>query len=144
MLLLRTVTKNLAIKVVFSLVGLICVAGVHAEEKERENSLPVYIELQPAFVVNYIGYSEKLKYLKTGITLRATDVAADKLIEDNMPLIRDAMVMYLSSLNVEQVTGAEAREESRQNAITMLNNVLRKEVGKDLITDVLFTSFVTQ
>ena len=142
-MLLWTVSKKLANKLTFILVILFYSVGVNAEEDRRAN-LPVYIELQPAFVVNYLGYSDKLKYLKASITLRASNIEGDTLVEANLPLVRDGLVMYLSSLTVEQVTGALAREESRKQAIAVLNEILKEETGIEPITDVLFTSFVTQ
>lgn len=136
-------THNLLIRSMCFCIGLVVAFHVSAEEDRRAN-LPVYIELQPTFVINYLGYTDKLKYLKTAITLRAADIEGDTVVEANMPLIRDAMVMYLSSRNVEQVTGALAREELRKESIVNLNRVLKEETGKEPITDVLFTSFVTQ
>ncbi|TBR41239.1 flagellar basal body protein FliL [Marinomonas agarivorans] len=114
-----------------------------AEDDRREN-LPIYIELQPAFVINYIGYTDKLRYLKTKITLRAADLSGDTIVEENMPLVRDALVMYLSARNVDEVTGAAAREELRKTSIDILNETLKEETGQAPIIDVLFTSFVTQ
>lgn len=121
-----------------------CGVASSADGDDRRANLPVYIEMQPAFVVNYIGYGDRLKYLKTNITLRASGIEGDTIVEANMPLVRDALVMYLSSLTIEDVTGAEAREAARQQSIIILNDILKKEVGQEPITDVLFTSFVTQ
>lgn len=139
----RIVAQNQMIRFLFLCAGVFSAFFVNAEGDRREN-LPIYIELQPAFVINYIGYTDKLRYLKTAITLRASDLEGDTIVEANMPLVRDALVMYLSARNVDEVTGAAAREELRKTSIDILNETLKEETGQSPIIDVLFTSFVTQ
>jgi flagellar FliL protein len=111
--------------------------------EDDENPIPTYIELTPNFVVNHIGGGSKLKYIKTSISIR-TNESQKILIENNMPLVRDALVMFLSSRTVEQVTGAIAREATRKEGAMAVNNVLKEETGLEPVTDILFSSFVTQ
>ncbi|WP_235075913.1 flagellar basal body-associated FliL family protein [Marinomonas profundimaris] len=104
---------------------------------------PAYVELKPNFVVNHIGDDARLKYIKTSISIR-TDTTKTELIEANMPLVRDAIVMFLSSRTTEQVTGAIAREKTREEAALAVNNALEEETGITPVKDILFASFVTQ
>lgn len=119
--------------------------SVNAEDgaDETKNTAPVYIELTPDFIVNYAAGSARLKYIKTKISLR-TDSTQANIIEDNMPLVRDALVLFLSSRDTEQVTGAVAREKTREEAAQAINDALKKETGQEPVKDVLFSSFVTQ
>lgn len=111
--------------------------------EDDETSIPTYVELTPNFVVNHIGEGSKLKYIKTSISIRTSE-SKKVLIEDNMPLIRDALVMFLSSRTTEQVTGAIAREATRKEGAMAVNYVLKEETGLEPVTDILFSSFVTQ
>ncbi|WP_223232240.1 MULTISPECIES: flagellar basal body-associated FliL family protein [Marinomonas] len=113
----------------------------HAEEEVA--SPPAYVELKPDFVVNHLGDDSRLKYIKTSISIR-TDVNSKDLIEANMPLVRDALVMFLSSRTTEQVTGAIAREKTREEAAIAVNDALQKETNLAPVKDILFASFVTQ
>jgi flagellar FliL protein len=106
-------------------------------------STAAYIELKPNFVVNHLGSDGKLKYIKTSISIR-TDASSKDLIESNMPLVRDAIVMFLSSRTTEQVTGAIAREKTREEAAVAVNDALQKETNLSPVKDILFASFVTQ
>ncbi|TDO95966.1 flagellar basal body-associated FliL family protein [Marinomonas balearica] len=115
---------------------------VHAED-EAGAPMPVYIELTPDFIVNYSASGGKLKYIKTKISLRSSSDMAGA-IEGNMPLVRDAIVMFLSSRSQEQVSGALAREETRGEAAVAVNEALKNETGLEPVKDVLFASFVTQ
>lgn len=104
---------------------------------------PVYVELDPDFIVNYSSSGTKLSYIKTRISLR-TDTAKEGTILSNMPIVRDALVMFLSSRSKDQVTGAIAREETRAAAKQAINEALKEETGTEPVMDVLFASFVTQ
>ncbi|SBT19263.1 flagellar basal body-associated protein FliL-like protein [Marinomonas gallaica] len=114
-----------------------------AEDEEAAPVTPSYIELTPDFIVNYNASGSRLHYIKTKISLR-TDSAREGIILANMPLIRDSLVMFLSSRNTEQVTGAIAREQTRTEAKVAINETLKEETGTEPVMDVLFFSFVTQ
>lgn len=113
----------------------------YAEEDEK--TISAYVELKPNFVVNHVGNNSQLKYIKTSISIR-TDETKKELIEANMPLVRDAIVMFLSSRTTEQVTGAIAREKTRADAAAAVNTALEEETGLSPVQDILFASFVTQ
>lgn len=113
----------------------------YAEDAQASTS--AYIELLPSFVVNNVGDGSRLKYIKTNISLR-TNENQKATVEANMPLIRDALVMFLSSRTMEQVTGAIAREETRKEGAAVVNKALQEEIGLSPVKDILFSSFVTQ
>lgn len=128
---------------IFTLVLLCMLASITGHAEDEAAAPPAYIELKPNFVVNHLGSDGKLKYIKTSISIR-TDTSSTDLIEANMPLVRDALVMFLSSRTTEQVTGAIAREETREEAALAVNTALKEETGLEPVRDILFASFVTQ
>lgn len=117
-------------------------ASLHAEE-EVAAPQPAYVELRPEFIVNFQSDAGKLRYIKTSITLQ-TDTKSKTLIEENLPLIQDALVMFLSSRTSEEVTGAVAREKTREEASIAVNKALKEETGQEPVKSVLFGSFLTQ
>lgn len=112
-------------------------------EEDNAPAMPSYIELKPDFIVNYNASGPRLHYIKTKISLR-TDSTREGIILANMPLVRDAIVMFLSARTQEQVTGAIAREQTREDAKVAINEALKEETGVEPVMDVLFASFVTQ
>jgi len=122
---------------------LLCSAMSSISFAEEDAPKPAYVELKPNFVVNHVGDDSQLKYIKTSISIR-TDETKTAIIEANMPLVRDAIVMFLSSRTTEQVTGAIAREKTREDAATAVNSALEEETGVTPVKDILFASFVTQ
>ncbi|OUR67435.1 flagellar basal body protein FliL [Marinomonas sp. 42_23_T18] len=131
-------------RIVFSLLISSLVLASSAFAENDSPAMPIYIELRPDFIVNYTTENNRLKYIKASITLRASGPQSASIIEDNMPIVRDGLVIYLSELKSEQVIGALAREESRKGAILILNEKLKDETGQEPVLDVLFSSFVTQ
>lgn len=110
---------------------------------DEKTDQPAYVELTPDFIVNYITASSRLKYIKTSITLQ-TDSSHEAIIQANMPLIRDALVMFLSSRTDAQVSGAQEREKTREEAAVAVNIALKKETNQEPVKSVLFGSFLTQ
>ncbi|MGO2233745.1 flagellar basal body protein FliL [Marinomonas sp. UCMA 3892] len=127
----------------FTLILLCGLTGITSYAADDAAPAAAYIELKPTFVVNHLGDDARLKYIKTSISIR-TDESKKDLIEANMPLVRDALVMFLSSRTTEQVTGAIAREKTREEAAIAVNGALKEETGLEPVKDILFASFVTQ
>jgi flagellar protein FliL len=103
-----------------------------------------YIDLKPAFVVNYGGVG-RLRYLKTDIALRVG--GQDKgiiSIRQHMPYIRHELVMLLSKVSEEDLSSMEGKELLRQNALEAVRNMLVAEEGEQFVEDLLFNSFIVQ
>ncbi|MEP3351410.1 MAG: flagellar basal body-associated FliL family protein [Marinomonas sp.] len=115
----------------------------HVFAADVDPASTAYIELKPSFVVNNVSDGSKLTYIKADISLRTSE-AQRALIEANMPLVKDALVMFLSSRTNAQVTGAIAREATRAAGAVAVNEALQAETGTSPIQDILFSSFVTQ
>lgn len=117
------------------------------EEGAGEEGLPAssrYIELKPAFIVNY-GGEGRLRYLKTDIALRvAADDKGAGAIRHHMPYIRHTLVMLLSRASEEQLSSMEGREMLRQDALQAVREVLKQEEGEEYVVDLLFNSFIVQ
>ena len=94
-----------------------------------------YLPIKPALVVNY-GGSGKVKYIKADISLRVEDAHAAEEVSHHMPLIRDTLIMLLSSMTDEQVGSGEGKELMREEALTRINEAIEAQInpaheGKD-------------
>ena len=140
---LKHVTK-LVLQVLVLL--LVVTSPVHAQEDEAasEEVVSRYVDLKPAFTVNYGGVG-KLRYLKTSITLRvAGGEAGHGGVRRHMPYIRHTLVMLLSKATEEDLSSMEGKELLRQNALEAVRTVLMKEEGEQFVLDLLFSSFIVQ
>lgn len=118
-----------------------------AEEGEEGGPDFEYIEMQPAFVVNF-GTSGRIGYLKTEVSLRvgAEAVAA---VELHMPALRHELIMLLSGQSAEALAAPEQREALRLAALEAVRRVIAAAAGDAVpaqsgVKDLLFTSFILQ
>lgn len=82
-----------------------------------------YIPIKPHLVVNYGGGS-KVKYIKAELSLRTEDAHSAQEVTHHMPLIRDTLIMLISSVTEEQMSSAEGKEEMRLEALEKINEAL--------------------
>ncbi len=113
-----------------------------ATEEGAEPAAPaIYIPLQPQFVVNY-GGNGKLRYLKTGVTIRLASPEAANSVRHHMPFIRNNLVMLFAAQTDETLESQDGREAMRQSALDEVRELLQKEDGlePEEVVDVLFNS----
>lgn len=136
------------------------VAQAKSEEAAPEDTLGFrYIEMTPAFVVNF-ATSGRLGYLKTDVSLRVAS-ATVPAVEHHMPALRHELIMLLSRQTPETLASVEQREAMRLEALAAVRRVLvdasgqppaaagakRAGGGKPAeqpVQDLLFTSFIVQ
>lgn len=136
-------------------------AQAESEEKaEQEDTLGFkYIEMAPAFVVNY-GTSGRIGYLKADVSLRVASAAVAE-VKRHMPALRHDMIMLLSRQTPEALASVDEREKLRLEALDSLRRALAEASGQAHpgkgaapaaggkpaeadIQDLLFTSFIMQ
>ncbi len=102
-----------------------------------------YIEMKPAFVVNLTGGAAK--YLQVEVQLMVRRESAQKAVEEHLPAIRNRLMLLLQEVKAEDIQSREAIEALQAKALSEVNGVLEGETEKkDLVQELLFTSFVTQ
>jgi len=111
--------------------------------ESSDGSLITYIEMKPAFVLNY-GGPGRLKYLKADITLVTSSPLAEETAKHHMPLIRNELVSLLSRQADEAITTPEGQEQIRIEATQAVKDLMQKEVGHPVIDDLLLLNFIYQ
>ena len=127
---------------IFLCLGLMS-AAVYAQEAGTSTPSSVYVDIKPAFVVNYGGVG-KLRYIKTTITLRIEDGVGQSHVRRHMPYLRHKLVMLLSQATEEDISSMTGKELLRQNALAAVREVLMQEEGQQSVMDLLFSSFIVQ
>ena len=131
---------------------LLCLLPLLAQAKSAEKAEQggpgfEYIEMQPAFVVNF-GTTGRIGYLKTDVSLRVSAQAAGA-VELHMPALRHELIMLLSSQSAEALAAPEQREALRLAALEAVRRVIAAAAGdtgsaESGVKDLLFTSFILQ
>lgn len=130
-----------AVLVVLALMFLAVPSVVVAEEVTLSDTQ--YVPLKPGFVTNY-GGPGRLKYVRVDMTLMVDGVSSQNVVQQQLPLVRNAIVMNLARQSENNVVTPNGQERIRQQLLQTLNEALTFEVGQPLIVEVLFTNFIYQ
>jgi len=103
-----------------------------------------YLDMSPSFIVNF-PYQGRQRFLQANLTAMARDAEALAAVTEHMPAIRHSLINLFSAqmLNVAE-SPSSGIEELRKLATIEVQAVLHREIGRDGIEEVLFTSFVLQ
>jgi flagellar protein FliL len=87
-----------------------------------------YLPIKPSIVANY-GGEGKIRYIKAEISMRVESKHAAEEVSHHMPLVRDTLIMYMSSLNDADISTGEGKDAMRQEALRRLNDALDLQMG---------------
>lgn len=110
-------------------------------EKTAEDYIN-YIELKP-FVTNF-GGPGPTRFLKAEVTIQVDDPAAHHAVNAHMAHIRNDLVFLFSAVQEDQVGSVAAQQVLAEQALQAVQQLLQEETGQTHVSDLFFTSFVTQ
>lgn len=131
-------------KIWISMLLALCLApAALAEEKKKDVPQVSYVALAPPLVGNYL-VGARLKLYKADISLRVPHAEAQAKVQLHEPLIRNQLVMLFAQQTEESLTGLDAKETLRQEALKQVRQVLEAEEGAPLVDDLLFNNLIIQ
>lgn len=140
-----SVTTMLDSKASLILSALLAMAAGTALAEEDTGQKTAYIDMNPAFVLNYGDKpGEKVRFLKAEVALRTDTTDAAALVEKHMPLLRNELVLLFSGQTERSLSSSAAKDALRLTALERANDVLQAETGQEPIVDLLFNSFIVQ
>jgi len=122
----------------------------HEEPKHDEDAKhdevaepDVYYEVPNPFLVNFApGASAKV--IKININLLMKGEASIAVLKKHEPMIRNNLLMAISSMGVDKLKTAEGKQELRVLMLGEIGKVLEKMGGKNTVKELYFTEFVMQ
>lgn len=118
-------------------------AAMEGAEVEAPKPPPQYLPIEPALVVNF-DYKGRVGFLQADIEIMARDQAAVSGVQQHMPVIRNNLLLLLSSTSYDDVATREGKEQLAQAAKEEVNAVLAEQGVEAEIEAVYFTGFVMQ
>jgi flagellar protein FliL len=105
----------------------------------------VYYGFDPDIVTNYIsGNRRSLGYIRVTVELMIEDKAFLTDIEHHEPLILDIIYGVISKQPEDKIKSLTGREEIRLAILEKLQQAMKRESGKTMIRDLLFTKYLYQ
>lgn len=117
--------------------------SVIAEESAPANAPSVYLKLDAPFVVDFM-VNGRQRYLQLDMTIKSKDQVQIDAVKVHMPLIRNSLVLLLSSQSFDALQTIEGKQALKAAALNAINGILQQETEKSGIDSVLFTNFVMQ
>lgn len=111
--------------------------------KHKEPKVAIYYKFDPPFVVNIQGQSGS-RFLQLTLEAMTYDQAVTTDIDQYMPVIRNNILLLLSSLTYEQVSTLDGKQELRQDILKEIQKVMKDKIGKAGVEEVYLTSIVMQ
>lgn len=102
-----------------------------------------YLELSPAFIVNF-PHQGRQRFMQATVTVMGRDAEALEAVTQHMPVIRHNLINLLSAQLILVFEDPEGIEQLRQMATDEVNQILLREIGREGIEQLLFTNFVMQ
>ena len=94
-------------------------------------------------MVNF-NQNGRQRYLQVAVALMGRDQAQMDALREQMPLVRNQLVMLFSSQNFDTLVTPVGKEMLRQQATSSLQELAKKATGQLTVEQVLFTNFVLQ
>jgi len=115
----------------------------HAEHKAPQKKAPVYVTLEP-FTVN-LQDEDGAHYLQVALVLSAVDAAAVDAVKVHMPMIRNGILLLLSSKRSEDLVSLDGKQKLAGEIVAEARKPLSATgTASEGIDGVYFSSFVIQ
>src|SRR5215218_6703449 len=89
----------------------------------KEVTPPLYLPLEPPFVVNFT-HRGTLRYLQLSLELMYHNEAILQQVTENMPAIRNDLILLFSNQEYETLSTLQGKEELRDKIMLAVNNVV--------------------
>ncbi|SEA78232.1 flagellar basal body-associated protein FliL [Alkalimonas amylolytica] len=131
--------------ILLTVLMLLCSLYTPAAQAQRNEQDIVYYGFDPDIVTNYVTSGRRsLGYVRVSVELMVADRSYLADIEYHEPLILNTIIRVFNQQHEDKVKSLTGREEIRQTILQELQAVLKRETGKDMIHDVLFTRYIHQ
>jgi len=115
-----------------------------AQKPKEPEAPPLYVALDPPFVVNFEG-DQLVRFLQVTVQIMTRDPGVVELLKANDPVVRNDLLLLFGNQKYEVLSTRAGKEKLRGEALTAVRHVVQSSGGKaDHIEQVYFTSFVMQ
>ncbi len=119
-------------------------ARSHAASVQKPSSPPLYLALDPAFVVNFQA-DQLVRFLQVSIEVMSRDPNTLDLLKSNDPVMRNDLLILLANQKYSVIATPAGKEQLRAEALAAIRKDLAQAGGDpNKLEAVYFTSFVMQ
>jgi flagellar FliL protein len=113
-------------------------------KKEAVVLPPIYVNLDPPFVVNFEAEAA-VRFLQVTVSVMTREVHIEEVLKKNDPRIRNDLLMLLGSQKYQTISTREGKEKLQAEALEAVRSVVKSAGGEpEKIEALYFTAFVMQ
>lgn len=116
--------------------------GEEAASTEVKVKATHYLPIEK-LVVNF-GENSPVRFLQVNLQVMSYDPATLKVVEDNMPAVRNDILMLLAAQHYEDVSTPAGKEKLRGEIMGKIQNIVDQNAKHKKVDAVYFTEFVMQ
>jgi flagellar FliL protein len=117
--------------------------GSTAKKEKKQSGPPIYIPLNPAFVVNFEN-QEQVSFLQVDVEIMTYDPSVEEAIKIHMPRVRNELLLLLGGKQYHEINTRDGKRMLAQEAISEIKRVLEEAGAPSSVQALYFTSFVMQ
>jgi flagellar protein FliL len=117
--------------------------SVEGGKSKKSRGTPIYVPLHPAFVVNFEN-QEQVAFLQVDIQIMTYDLSVEQALKTHMPAVRNELLLLLGGKQYHEINTREGKRALSQEAIKVMQDVLKDAGEPSSIEALYFTSFVMQ
>ncbi|MCW9046621.1 MAG: flagellar basal body-associated FliL family protein [Gammaproteobacteria bacterium] len=117
--------------------------SVEGANGQKSKGTPIYVPLHPAFVVNFEN-QEQVSFLQVDIQIMTYDSSVESALKAHMPAVRNELLLLLGGKQYHEINTREGKRALSQEAIQVMQDVLKNVGAASSIEALYFTSFVMQ
>jgi flagellar protein FliL len=115
-----------------------------AAKKEAVILPPIYVNLDPPFVVNFEAEAA-VRFLQVTVSVMTREPHIEEILKKNDPRIRNDLLMLLGGQKYDTIATREGKEQLQADALEAVRAVVKSAGGEpEKIEALYFTAFVMQ
>ena len=125
---------------------IICISSLFATNPSsagETDSTISYVEIDPVIVTNFLrAKGKKPGFVQLQAQITVSSAVAYDAVDNNMPLIRDTIVEFLSFTDEATIKDISQRKKLRENLNNKIKEALKKVLGSSYAEDLIITHFM--
>jgi flagellar FliL protein len=120
--------------------------GDHKADAKKEVVVvpPIYVNLDPPFVVNFEAEAA-VRFLQVTVSVMTRDPHIQEILKNNDPRIRNDLLMLLGNQKYNTISTREGKEKLQADSLEAVRAVVKSAGGEpEKIEALYFTAFVMQ
>ncbi len=123
--------------------AIICVVAMAFASPSDANNKYAYFGLEPDIVTNYVSTDDsRLGYVRVTVELMLDDYEMLNDVDHHSPLLRATIIEIFGQQSEGHVKSLVGREDIRRSILRRLKQIMKRETGKEVLKDVIFTKYL--